>query len=86
MARYRTVYFAHVQSKLEDGILGSSATLEPLAVSQRAVSRYPSHLLYHDIPVLNIRQHSFKTFQFSYYTIFTNQQHNYRIKQEVEYI
>lgn len=69
----RTVYFSYVQSILQYGILAwggaSSAVLEPLAVTQRAIiktilnkgKRYSTQTLYNDFPVHTVRKIYLKT-------------------------
>jgi hypothetical protein len=90
--RCRSVYYAYVQSVLQYGLLAwggaSASVLEPLAVTQRSIiktilfknPRYPSHLLYQDFSVLNIRQLYIKTLLIYIKVnknIFTPTTHNY---------
>jgi hypothetical protein len=95
VAQCRSVYCAYVQSLLEYGILawgGSASTiLKPLAVSQKAIMkkilkksvRYPTHILFQDFPVLNIKQLYVKNlaiYIFKNRNMFTNIEHNYQTR------
>ncbi|XP_039300244.1 uncharacterized protein LOC120355682 [Nilaparvata lugens] len=92
----KRVYHAYAQSVLQYGIIVwggvSSASLEPLSVTQRTIikkilkkePRYPTSLLFSDFPVLNLRQLYIKTL-LTYIRkhkieLLSNIQHNYQTR------
>lgn len=97
----RTVYFAHVQSLLQYGILAwggaSTSVLEPLAVTQRTIikiilrkgQRFPTNLLLSEFPVLTIKKIFIKELliftKSNMHNVFSNIQHNYPTRNRVHY-